>query len=150
MRHVASAVGAVIVVLAGCSSEAGDPCPIAGTYTMMAVAETNTCPTSSGGGSTAVTITARPPGKTGPDFYLEIQGTTGGCAADKVDVCKIQSKCNVTVTDALSATDNVGTLQFSWTFDGKGFTGLNSGAVPPAESVPKGCSFTSNATGIRR
>lgn len=128
-------------------------CPVAGTYTMTAEPETMSAgcsDLSSDVGPMTVTLTQRRPGKTGPDFSLELQGATGACAANFVDACKVQAKCDVQVLDATDPRNDVGTLQFSWNFDSEGFSGINSGSIPVAESLPKGCSFTSKAIGVRR
>jgi hypothetical protein len=140
------------VLIAACSSDNdgdGAPsCTIEGTYSMTAAIESQSegCSDIQAGPPSVVTITARPSG----NFLVELQGGTGGCAGDLVGTCKVQTKCDVRVSDATDPSNNMGTLQFSWTFDANGFTGLNSAALPPARSLPRGCTFTSNATATRR
>lgn len=143
-----------VVALLACSSSSSEPsCQIAGTYTMTATPETKTsgCDAIANGPQTStVTITARPPGMTGPDFAIELQGAQGACAGTLVEACKVQSKCDYNLTDAVDPKNSTGTVQFSWTFDATGFSGLNAGTFPAAKSVPGGCTFSSNATAKRR
>lgn len=149
MRYMAVVV---TVVLVACSSDDEEACPIAGTYTMTATPEAQSegCQDLGQAGQTTLTITQRPPGKTGPDFALQMQGVQGACAVEQLAACKVQSKCDILITDATDPANNVGTLQFSWTFDRGGFKGINSGSFPAATSLPRGCTFTSQATGTRR
>jgi hypothetical protein len=97
------------------------------------------------------TITARPPGATGPDFALEITGNTGACSLNRVagSACKVQGKCDIAVTDALDPKYATGTVQYSWTFDSKGFTGTSTLILPPAKSLPQGCTGQANVVGTR-
>lgn len=148
----AAAVGAFVAVNAACAAETdADECRILGTYTMTATPETQSagCSAISGNegdtGSTTVTISS-----VGTDYVIELQGAQGACKGSLVESCKLQSKCDYVVTDALDSADDTGTLQFSWTFDASGFRGVNSARIPKATSVPEGCSFTSNATATRR
>jgi hypothetical protein len=158
------AMGVALLFASACASEpgasgAGGGCKIEGTYTLEATLETQSAgcedlfdpaTNPNAGAQQVVTITAKPPGLRGPDFAIEIQGASGACAGDIVDACTVQTKCDLNVTDALDPNNATGTLQFSWTFSATGFEGLNSGALPPAKTAPKGCTFTSRAVGVRR
>lgn len=144
---LAVSVGA-LVGLASCSSSDEQPaCRIEGTYTMSATPETQSegCAALPSSPGTTVTISA-----VQGAYAVELQGGTGACRGDLVEACKLQTKCDVDILDATDPAQRTGTLQFSWTFSQGGFTGLNAGAIPPATSVPKGCTFSSNATATRR
>lgn len=148
MRCVATAVCLVALVAACSSSTEGDDdaCRIEGTYTATAVQETGNCPI--GGGDTGPvtdTITKLPDGR----YRLEIQGTTGACDLEIVEQCKLQGKCAIAVTDAISPGET-GTVQYSWTFRRDGFDGFSAVTVPRATSLPDGCSATAKVTGTRR
>lgn len=152
MRGAVCAV-AMTLAAAACSSTDEDVCLVEGTYSATAVMLPGaTCP-DTGTDPVVDTITARPPGSTsGPDFYLQITGAQGGCPLNRVagNACKVQGKCDVQLTDALDPTNAVGTVQYAWTFDAKGFTGTSTVTVPPAKSLPKGCTAQANVTGKRQ
>jgi hypothetical protein len=143
--------GVLLVALAACSSSSSAPaCQIEGSYTATAERTSGDCQLS----TTPVTdtITARPADATGPDFALQITGLQGGCALNHVagDTCKVQGKCDITVSDALDPSNATGTAQYSWTFTGTGFTGTSTVTIPPAKSLPKGCSAIASVTGTRQ
>lgn len=144
--------GLALLMVAACSSssESDAPiCKVAGTYVMTATPQTASegCPLKSGEAGPPVTITITPSGET---FAVEMQGAQGGCTATVPEACKLQTKCDLVETDAIDPGNRVGTLQFSWTFNATGFSGLNSGSLPPAGSLPKGCTFQSSATATRQ
>lgn len=145
MIRRAVAFASVLALVFGCSSSDDEPaCTIAGTYTMVAAKESGTC-ADTGGAASTITIT-----QAGRDYDIEIQGFQGGCVGTTTAACKLQMACDVLILDALSAANNVGTLQAAWAFDAKGFSGINSISVPPAKSLPAGCFGTFKATGTRR
>lgn len=142
-------VSAVALALLACSSSDDEPaCQIVGTYTMTAVTETQTAgcaAVTDDGTPTTLTISAD-----GAGYLVEIGGTEGSCPAEVIGACKIQSKCGLALRDPVDPNNATGTLQYSWTFKPDGFSGLNSGVIPAAKSLPDGCTFTSTATGTRR
>ncbi len=103
MRGWISVVGMTFAVVA-CSSSDEDACVIEGTYSATAVMlPGGSCPDTNND-PVVDTITARPPGTTGgPDFFLQITGTQGGCPLNRVagSACKVQGKCDVQLIDAL-------------------------------------------------
>lgn len=137
----------VLITASACSSDDEPDCRIEGTYTMTATPETQSEGCSAVPPSSSTTITISP---FQGAYAVELQGGTGACRGDRIEACKLQTKCDVNVVDATDPAQRTGTLQFSWTFSQDGFTGLNAGSVPPATSVPKGCTFSSNATAKRR
>jgi hypothetical protein len=154
VRTIASVVLG-IVVIAGCTSstDGNAGCPITGTYAVAGATESGNCASQStdesGSTSTTYTITRRAEGSS-PEYAIEIQGLQGACGADHVDTCKLHGKCDILIKDAVSATNNTGTFQFSWTFDAKGFGGTYALTVPPAKSLPKGCTENGTTQGTRR
>jgi len=144
--------GAVALAMVACSSSGSSSpaCKVAGTYTGFLDSQSGTCP-SSGSGTVTDTITARPAGASGPDFILEITGLQGACELNYVDeaACKVQGKCDATITDALTPGDK-GTIQYSWTFDAAGFHGTSTVDLPPAKSLPNGCSGQATVHGTRQ
>ncbi len=143
----------VMIASVACSSastDAADECPIEGSYSATGSQTSGNCPSSDA--PATYTITARAPGATGPDFKLEIQGLSGACSLNRVagSTCKVQGKCDATVTDALDPNNALGTAQFSWTFDKAGFTGTSTVVAPPAEALPDGCSGQATVTGARQ
>ena len=152
MRGWISVVGMTFAVVA-CSSSDEDACVIEGTYSATAVMlPGGSCPDTNND-PVVDTITARPPGTTGgPDFYLQITGTQGGCPLNRVagSACKVQGKCDVQLIDALDPNNAMGTVQYSWTFDANGFTGTSTVIVPAAKSLPKGCTAQASVTGKRQ
>lgn len=147
MRYVAVAAVAVALVV-GCSSstEGDEPaCRLEGTYTATGMVETGDCPIDPNAPPTTDTITKLADGR----YRLEIQGTTGACDLEQVEMCKLQGKCDIAVSDALTPGER-GTVQYSWTFTATGFTGFSAVTVPRATSLPNGCSGTASITGTRR
>lgn len=153
VRRHALVAASLFALVAACSSADEPSCRIGGTYTMTATPDIQTEGCSDlpqGPTSSAVTLTPRPAGATGPDFALEMQGLSGACAVNQSDTCKLDGKCDVTIIDATDPANNIATLQITWTFTESGFSGLNSGSFPAAKSLPRGCAFTSKANGTRR
>lgn len=151
MRIVALGFVVVSGLVACSSSSSGPACQIEGSYSGVGSNAQGTCPSGAAGPVTD-TITARPPGATGPDFLLEITGLQGGCALNYVagEACKVQGKCDLQITDALDPNNATGTVQYSWTFTNSGFTGTSTETIPPAKSLPKGCSTQETVTGTRQ
>jgi hypothetical protein len=117
---------------------------------MTAVQESGDCNIESDPAGVTITITARPPEVTsGAPYAVEAQGLSGRCYAESPGACKIQAHCELVVTDALDPSNDIGTLQYVWTFDTAGFSGTNSVSIPPAKSLPDGCRGTAKATGKR-
>lgn len=144
MRH-ALAAASLLALLAACSSDDGDDCPIAGTYTVTGAAESgNTCPDTV---NEKTTYTISP---SGDAFNVEIQGVQGACIGRKLGACGLQGKCDVAVKDATDPNNAKGTLQFSWTFNPTGFKGTLAVDIPAATSLPGGCAGSSAQTGVRR
>jgi hypothetical protein len=151
---VSAVLVGVIALLVACSSDpaAAPTCQIEGSYSATGTTiPGGTCPDAP---ATPVvdTITARPPGATGPDFKLEITGLKGACSLNLVagSACKVQGKCDVEISDALDPQNATGTVQYSWTFDSKGFTGTSTLTAPPGKSLPKGCIGQANVVGTRQ
>lgn len=147
MRHVLAAAS-LLAILAACSSSTdgdGTSCRIEGTYTATGKVESGNCPLNPDAPPTTDTITKLDD----RSYGLEIQGTTGGCVLELVEACKLQGKCDLAITDAIDPGDR-GTVQYSWTFTQDGFTGFSAVTVPPAKSLPDGCSGTASVTGTRR
>lgn len=149
MRYLATTL-ALVGLAAACSSSTDgddDACRIEGTYTATAVQESGNCPIGGGESTGPVTdtVTKLPDGR----YRLEIQGTTGACDLEIVEQCKLQGKCAIAVTDAINPGET-GTVQYSWTFRRDGFDGFSAITVPPAQSLPGGCSATAKVTGTRR
>lgn len=144
MRHVLVAASLIALVVACSSSTDGEDCQIEGTYTATGKLESGNCPAGDGSPVTD-TITKLSNGQYG----LEIQGTTGGCTLDLVGTCKLQGKCGIAVSDATNPGDT-GTVQYSWTFTANGFDGFSAVTIPPAKSLPDGCSASVHVTGTRR
>lgn len=145
MRQALCALGIAATILACSSGTEGDDCAIAGTYAVTGAAETgNTCPDSI---NETTTYTISP---TGDTFAVELQGVQGSCIGRRIEACKIQGKCDLASRDPVSPNNAIGTLQFSWTFVGDGFKGSATVTIPPAVSLPGGCSGTSAQTGVRR
>lgn len=148
---------ATAILLVGCcaacsSSKSGPQCEIEGSYTATATPMAgNTCPTGSVAAVTD-TLTARPPGASGPDFALQITGAQGSCPMNFVagESCKLQGKCDIHITDALDPSNAIGTAQYSWTFDENGFTGTSTIVIPPGKSLPDGCSGQATTIGKRQ
>lgn len=143
MRHVLAAVS-LLVILAACSGDEEDECPIVGTYSVTGASESGNCPDSVNE-TTIYTVSAD-----GDGFAVEIQGVQGFCDAQRVSTCKIQGRCDVGVKDPRDPANARGTLQFSWTFDPNGFKGTLAVSVPDALSLPGGCTGTNVQTGVRR
>ncbi len=141
---IVTALVAAFVAAAGCASSSNEePCRIEGTYTATGTLESGNCPLVDG--PVTDTLTKLPDGR----YRLEIQGTTGGCDLDLVDTCKVQGKCFLDVKDVVNPGDR-GTVQYSWSFTRDGFSGLSAVTVPPAASLPAGCSATAKVIGKRR
>jgi hypothetical protein len=138
-----------VLLVTACSSESEGPaCKIEGTYLGTASNVTGTCAVSTD--PVTDTITART--ETPPDFNLEIQGFTGACSLTRVagEACKVQGKCDITVTDAIDPANATGTVQYSWTFTNTGFSGTSAVTIPPGKSLPNGCSGRASVTGTRQ
>lgn len=147
MRRIAIVVLMGGGLVAACSSDAAEDepvCRIEGTYTATGTKESGDCELAASGPVTD-TITKLPDGR----YRLEIQGATGACDLDLVETCKLQGKCQLAISDATNP-DDVGTVQYSWTFHNMGFNGFSAVAIPPAASVPKGCTATARVEGTRR
>ncbi len=129
-------------------------CPIVGTYTVTGTVESGDCSSpstdESGASSTTYTITKLDSGDPTSDFGIEIQGLRGGCIGDQIDTCKVQGKCDLRLKDPVSPSDDIGTYQFSWTFDANGFNGTYAVRLPPAKTLPKGCTENGSIVGTRR
>lgn len=143
---------ASVLVLAGCSSSSSSTpaCQIEGSYTATGQRTNGNCPVSTM--PVTDTITARPAGASGPDFALQITGLQGACSLNYVagETCKVQGKCDIAITDALDPANATGTTQYSWTFTSTGFTGTSTVTIPPAKSLPQGCTAMANVTGTRQ
>jgi hypothetical protein len=145
MRH-ALAVALSLAALVACSSSSEDDaaeeaCPIVGTYNIQGELVSGNC----GPGSAATyTISAD-----GPGFLVEVPGLQGGCPLEQIGTCKVQGKCDITGADALDPSNAVGGVSFAWTFRKEGFEGTNTLSLPPAKSLPEGCSGQYKITGSR-
>lgn len=144
-RHVLVAASLVALVVACSSSTDGEECVIVGTYSATGVQESGNCPASGSDAPVTDTITKIGEGRYG----LEIQGISGGCVLDQVEACKLQGKCDLGIIDAINPADR-GTVQYSWTFTKDGFSGFSAITIPPAKSLPDGCSASAKVTGTRR
>ena len=145
MIRTAVAGSFMLLAFAACASNAdGESCQIVGTYAVTDSKESGTCPAPSATPDT-YTISASEGG-----FVVEVQGVNGSCTATSVSSCKIQGKCDVGVREPLDPTKARGTMQFSWTFDGKGFTGSSTYDLPPAKPLPDGCEGVYRQDGARR
>lgn len=142
---------AILAVACTTKVEGEDACTIAGTYSLSGVKESGNCPESGGDPNATTTLTISPAeAGSGADFALEIQGLQGACPMAKVDSCKLQGKCDVVLKDALDPRNATGSIQYTWTFDKNGFTGFSALTLPPATSLPKGCSQNATNTATRR
>jgi hypothetical protein len=144
MRYSLPIVAAVYV--AACSSGDDEPaCRIEGTYSATGVTESGDCPPVDGNQPVTDTISRNPDGS----YLLEVQGITGGCRLEQVETCKLQGKCDVDIADATTQI-TTGTAQYSWTFRRDGFDGFSTVSIPPARSLPNGCTGSARVTGARR
>lgn len=149
--HRVSVFGVLVVVVASAalgpacaSSNGGSSCQIEGAYAFSSTVESGNCPAGNGG-TTTITKASN-----GDGYLIEATGGQGACAAKEISACKLQAKCDIVVTDATDPTNNLATVQDSWTFDSAGFKGTVTLFLPPAASQPNGCQGTVRATGARR
>lgn len=143
MRHVL-AVALSLTVVAACSSsedDAADDCPIVGTYNIKGEPISGDC---GPGAEATYTVSAQ-----GAGYLVEVPGLQGGCSLESAGTCKVQGKCDVVGTDALDPNNNVAGVSFAWTFTKSGFTGTNTLSLPPAKSLPAGCTGQYAITGSR-
>lgn len=131
----------VTLVLASCATD--PPCSIAGLYVgMQTSVVSGNCPGSTS--SVADTFT-----ESGTSATLSVQGLSGTCSGP-VDRCTWTASCQVMVTDATDPTNSTGTIQYSWAFTSTGFTGTSAVSIPPARSVPGGCSGIFKVSGVKQ
>ena len=143
MRHALAAALSLLLAAACSSSTDGEECTIVGTYTVSAETEGGDCPDAKDGMTYTIS-------RVGDAYGVEIQGLSGGCIADPVGTCKLQGKCDLAISDATDPSNARGTAQYSWTFTGSGFSGSMAISIPPAASLPGGCSGSSRQTATRR
>lgn len=149
MRHVLVAAS-LLALLAACSSDDGEECPIVGTYSLTGEIESTTCNTGSSPAPSTTTIQIQAEeASSGFDFSYTVQGTTGRCGLKKVSACKVEGTCPLAINDATTA-NNQGSLQTSWTFSKGGFSGISSLTLPPFKDNPDGCVQTTKNTATRR
>lgn len=136
-----------LAVLIACSSGADDEpaCQIAGTYTTRDKKASGTCE-DVGDEPTTWTVS----GNVTDGYVVALGGATGGCTAESVGACKIQGKCDTTAQEPTDPTNDMGTIQFSWTFTAKGFDGSTIISVPPSKPVPAGCTSEYATTATRK
>lgn len=135
IRRVIPAVALSPLALACSSStdDAGPDCQIVGSYNVTITEEAGgTC---GPGGNPTYTISDRGDGT----YALEVPGLQGGCVLEDIGQCKAQGKCDLTLLDAADPANATGGVSLSWTFTEAGFTGSNSLVLPPAKSLPEGC-----------
>lgn len=120
-------------------------CQIIGTYGLKDTMTDGDCPPPTGA-TVAVTISSD--GAVG--YIIQYEGLTGGCPAEIVAGCKIQGKCDLIVKDPIDPMKATGSLQFSWSFDAAGYSGVDSFAFPPAKAIAKGCHSDYSASANRR
>lgn len=136
----------MFLIMVRCSSDDAPVCMVDGTYSVTDEIESGNCPDS---GPDVVTDTFR----TYPDglVALDIQGAPELTPVGVVnEMCTWTSSGVATVTDALSEDNNKATLQYSYTFNATGFSGILSVAIPPTKDLPNGCTGTARVTGVRR
>lgn len=152
-----TSLGIVALVISACSSacssSSGSDCTIAGTYTVTATKETGTCDRvyadvlGAVGDSATYTITAAP--DEGANTYaVKLQGLQNACVF-VANGCKMDGACDLTTTG-----NGQGTYQVSWTFDAKGFSGLETTTLPNLTDTSgkqrAACGQTDRSTGTRR
>lgn len=142
MRNlVASALVAAGIV--ACSSVDEPACQIDGTYSVTGTVESGNCPVS--GDPVTDTFTTLSDGR----VQLQIQGLPGLIPVGTVSGCTWTAANRVTILDA-TGPEKEGTLQYSYTFDRAGLSGIVSQSLPPAKSLPGGCRGTVRVMGTRR
>lgn len=149
MRNGMLLPAGILVVLLGCSSSdpSASPCMIVGTYSILDRRSSGTCPDVANDSPETYTISSDGTG----GYVLEIQAVTGTCTAQPIDgACKIQGKCDLAIKDPADPSKATGTLQYSWTFDSRGFAGSTIISVPPSAATSTGCSSEYASAGSRK
>ncbi len=141
IRHWTLVVASIVV---GCSSESDPACVVDGTYSVTSVRESGDCP-EGGGEPVTDTFTTLPDGR----VKLEIQGLPDLVPVGRLNGCQWTAALRFIATDA-TGPENVGTLQYSYTFTRSGLSGILSRAVPATPGLPNGCRGTVRVTGTRR
>jgi hypothetical protein len=133
-----------LLVFEGACASADEPaCVVDGTYTVTGVRESGNCAESSDPITDTFTTLSN------GSVKLEIQSLPDLVPIGTMSGCKWTAAGSVTILDA-SGPEKKGTLQYSYTFNRTGFAGIVSVYVPPATSLPAGCTGTTKATGTRR
>jgi hypothetical protein len=128
----------------GCSSSADEPpCLVNGTYTVTGVRESGNCDVPSEPVTDTFTTLSD------VRVSLEIQGLPDLSPIGTMNGCTWTASGAFTVTDA-TGPDKRGTLQYSYTFNQTGLSGIVSMSLPPAKSLPNGCKGTTKVSGTRR
>jgi hypothetical protein len=146
LRHLAL-VAALSLAAIACSSSAEDDaapsCSFVGSYNVTATEEAGgTC---GAAGNPTYTISDLGDGTYG----LEVPGLQGGCIIEDIGNCKGQGKCDLKLLDATDPANATGGVSFAWTFSRDGFTGSNSLVLPPAKTLPDGCTSRYALTATR-
>jgi hypothetical protein len=141
MRFLACIVfGAIATtMLASCSQE----CSIEGQYFVSGTVTSGNCSPI----NAALTITPAISGL-GADYFVQIDGSFGGCPGKRVDVCSVDIDCTGTFSDAIDPNDNVGTVHMSLVMSSSGFSGTAT-MHAPATTTFKGCTGTQELGGTR-
>lgn len=154
-------VALAAIVVACSSSDDGSAltnCEYVGTYSMTANLTSSACaaddPDAGVTGQSSephpVTVTVSGPDSTGSVYAVQLEGVQGGCRGEVLAGCKLQTKCEITLTDALDPANRVGTYQFSWTFTHAGYSGSETLNLPPAQNYSHGCRGEADVTATRK
>lgn len=117
-------------------------CVVDGSYTVTGSVQSGNC---SSGGSVTDTFTTLPDGR----VKLEIRELPGVVVIGTMNGCQWIASTQVTISDA-TGPENLSSFFYSYGFTTAGFDGQLAAHIPPATSIPRGCTGTTRVLGVRQ